>query len=76
MWRHTLNVHNGVNGGIGDYKMEVKKSFKEPLSRVIEEAVRIQEADRNPKVECLKSRHEYFRSEYVRPAFFKGLSDQ
>ena len=79
MWRHTLEEHGGVigsGGGITDYSMECLSTFKKPLTRILEEAVRIQRQSEDPKTISLNSKMEYFGSEYVRTVFTKGPADQ
>ena len=75
MWRHTESIHNGnigVGGGVKDYKMEVLDIYKEALTRIIGEAVRIEEQEKNKKVLSLNSKSEYFRSQYICPTFEEG----
>ena len=52
--------------------MEVLDSFKVALSRIIGEAVKIEEQEKNKKVLSLNSKSEYFRAQYIRPTFEKG----
>ena len=75
MHRHMVERHNGVIGngnGICDYKMESLNHFRESLTRVLEEAVRIQEVDSDPKILMMNSKFEYYGPQDVRPAFTKG----
>ena len=77
-WRHTNEKHNGIigtNKGAGDYKMKPLNKFNSALTRVLEEAVRIQQLESDPKLDNSNSRFEYFGPEYVRPSFTKGPID-
>ena len=76
MWNHTLQKHNGViNNIIGDYKIKLLKSFEKPLSRVLEEAVQIQNISSDPRIEMLNTKIEYYTPQYVRPIFVKGPAE-
>ena len=84
MWHHTREVHGGVigdQGGLGDYKMEVVSRFSDPMSRILEEAVRIREAEsldlgwseaNGKRTICLNGKLEYFQSQMVNTNFSKG----
>ena len=77
-WKHTLERHGGVigeNKGAKDYKMKPLNKFKKSLTRVIEEAVRIQQLESDPNLENLNSRLEYFAPKYGRPSFTKEPLD-
>ena len=53
MWRHTLEAHGGVIGplqGLSDYSMTVTGTFKDPLTRILDEAVKIKDFEDDPKV--------------------------
>ena len=46
LWRHCLSAHGSVMGaqdGVGDFKMDLIAPFKDPLGRVLREAMEIQE---------------------------------
>ena len=50
MWRHCETVHGGVAGpeqGVRDFKMTLVAPYKDPLSRVLREALEIQNLDNN-----------------------------
>ena len=75
MLRHCQLAHNGVfgdKGGMGDFSLEHISTFKDNLTRILEEAVLIQALEEDDKVECLNSKAEYFGAEYVPPCFPKG----
>ena len=79
MWRHTRDHHHGVIGhdrGSHDFTMKRLSTFKDPLTRIIEEAVEIKEQEDDRNVRSLNSRQEYFGAELVRSSFFKGPIDQ
>ena len=79
MSRHTEEEHDGVmgeDGGKTDYKMKVLNTFKDSLTRILEEAVRIQKQSEDPTIKSMNSKMEYFGSEYVRTVFMKGPTDQ
>ena len=49
MWGHIQKYHEGVRGpsdGAADFKMEVVALDKDPMRRIIREALRIKDADR------------------------------
>ena len=78
MHKHAVECHGGVlgvGGGINDFSMEALNRGMGPLNRVLEEAVRIQEIDSDPKIKVLNSKLEYYGAQYVRPAFVKGPAD-
>ena len=75
LWKHTKEEHQGVIGQ-NDYKMVPLERCKEPLGRVLTEAVHIQKNEEDPKTISLNSKMEYFGSEMVRPSFSKGPADQ
>ena len=44
MWNHTKEVHGGIHGrenGVRDYTMFLDASFKDPLTRQVEEDMRM-----------------------------------
>ena len=65
----------GADGGIGDYTMTPKENFKDPLTRIVNEAVRIEEQERDPKVISLNTKREYYGAQFVRPVFEKGARE-
>ena len=76
MWRHTVEAHGGViDSTVSDYNYKVVSSQREPLNRVLDEAVHIQMSSADPRVLSLNSRAEYFAPQYVRPGFFKGVEN-
>ena len=78
MWRHTLEAHGGLIGslnGLNDYSMKVTGTFKDPLSRILDEAVRIKDLEDDPSVNCLNSKGEYFQSQYIRTSYQKGAQN-
>ena len=78
MWRHTGSCHGGVvgrEGGVKDYKMEPKERFREPLTRIMNEAVRIEMQEKDPKVISLNSKREYFGAQFISPVFEKGVRE-
>ena len=45
MWRHCVGTHGGVlgdHGGRGDFKMDIISHHRDPLTRVLKEAIEIQ----------------------------------
>ena len=76
MWKHCVDMHGGVygeEGGVRDFKMEVVSVHKEPLSRVLREALEIQQLENmkigwksldrdGRKVSCLNSKQEYYQN--------------
>ena len=77
-------MHGGVlgeQGGLTDYKMEVVGRFRDPLSRILDEAIRIKDAEMKEKnlpvpdqkkVICMNSKLDYFKSQAVHTTFGKG----
>ena len=76
MWKHCQERHGGVIRGDKDFRMEPVDSFRDPLPRILQEAVLIQHNESNPRTKNLNSKMEYFGPEYIRPAFAKGPVDQ
>ena len=79
MHKHMMEEHEGVMGGEGgifDFKMEALNRFRDPLTRILEEAVRIQEIDGDPRVKMMNSKMEHYGPQYVRPEFTKGPADR
>lgn len=75
MWRHTVEAHGGVMGpdrGIGDYSMEVTKSFRDPFTRIIDEAIGVKMAEDDPGVDCQNSKGEYFQPQFTRVVYSRG----
>ena len=70
MYRHQVEKHNGEPA---NFKMKVVKSFKDPLSRQVTEAVMI----KNHKGELLNSKSEFFQPSIVRvrQEILTGLED-
>ena len=76
MWRHTSEHHGGViNSVVGDYEYNILNSHREPLNRVLGEAVQIKTSTKNPMVISMNSRIEYFAPQYVAPVYIKGPSN-
>ena len=60
MWNHTKEVHGGIPGlenGVRDYKMFLDGSFKDPLTRQVEEDVRMRVGIKERVMERCKDRH-------------------
>ena len=86
MWRHCETVHGGVTGpenGVGDFKMDLVAPFKDPLSRVLREALEIQNLENNDigwrsvehdgrRVHCLNSKQEYYQNVIPRSVQIRG----
>ena len=75
MWKHCVATHGGVfgeDGGKKDYRMTRIATYEKALTRILEEAVLIQKADGDEKVECLNTKEEYYGAEFIRPCFPKG----
>ena len=70
MYKHQMEKHNGEPA---NFKMKVVKSFKDPLSRQVTEAVMI----KNHKGELLNSKSEFFQPSIVRvrQEILTGLED-
>jgi hypothetical protein len=76
MWRHCQTVHGGVAGpeyGVKDFRMDLVAPFKDPLSRVLREALEIQTLENNDigwrslqqdgrKIHCMNSKQEYHQN--------------
>ncbi len=76
MWRHCEAAHGGVLGsqnGVCDYKMDLIAPYKDPLARVLREALEIQKMENmeigwrsvekdGRKVQCLNSKQEYHQN--------------
>ena len=78
MWRHALEAHGGVIGplnGLKDFSMKVTGTFKDPLTRILNEAVRIKDLEDEPSVNCLNSKGEYYKSQYIRTSYHKGAQN-
>ena len=78
MWRHTLESHGGVIGphnGLNDYSMKVTGTFNDPLSRILNEAVKIKNLEDDPSIKCLNSKREYYQSQYIRTSYQKGTQN-
>ena len=56
--------------------MKPVERFRDPLTQILHEAVRIQQNEGDPMTLNMNSQMEYFRPEYVRPSFSKGPVDQ
>ena len=84
MWNHTKSVHGGIPGadnGAGDYQMYLDGSFRDPLTRQVDEDVRMRvgleelvkqrckdrSSDRN--IELMNSKNEYFKPKSVITTF-------
>ena len=84
MWNHTKNIHRGVpgpNNGEDDYQMFLDGSFRDPLTRQVDEDVRMRVGvvevarrrckDRNCdiNVQLMNTRNEYFKPKSVITTF-------
>ena len=86
MWRHCEAVHGGVLGsqnGVGDFKMDIIAPYKDPLARVLREAIEIQKLENNEvgwrsvehdgrKTQCLNSKQEYYQNVIPRSVQIRG----
>ena len=86
MWRHCQVAHGGIMGtedGLGDFRMDQVSSHRDPLSRVLREALEIQELENNEigwktvnqdgrKIHCLNSKQEYFQNVIPRTVQIRG----
>ena len=84
MHKHTISHHDGIvgrEGGIHDYKMTVTHTFRKPMDRILDEAVRIKHQEDQANcwtgsgeigVESLNSKQDYFQSSCVRTNFSRG----
>ena len=55
--------------------MKVTGVFKDPLTRILDEAVRIKDLEDDPAANCLNSKGEYFQSQYIRTSYTKGTQN-
>ena len=84
MWNHTKHIHGGVpgpNNGEDDYQMFLDGSFRDPLTRQVDEDVRMRVGvvevarrrckDRNCdiNVQLMNTRNEYFKPKSVMTTF-------
>ena len=76
LWKHCKEEHGGLIEGETDFRMKPVEKFRDPITRILHEAVRIQQNEVDPKTLNLNSKMEYFGPEYVRPNFSKGPVDQ
>ena len=74
LWKHTQERHGGVIG-VKDYSMGPIARCKDPMTRILTEAVYIQSNEADVKTQSLNSKIEYYGAEYVRPSFSKGPAD-
>ena len=77
MYRHCQESHGGVkgpNGGLEDFTMKVTKTFQDPLTRILDEVVRIKDLEDNNNFMCLNTKEEYYQSQYIRITYSKGAS--
>ena len=73
----------GTMDGMGDFKMDLVSLHRDPLSRVLREALEIQELENNElgwrsveqdgrKMHCLNSKQEYFQNVIPRTIQIRG----
>ena len=86
MWRHCEAVHGGVFGsqnGVGDFRMDLIAPYKDPLARVLWEALEIQKMENKElgwrsvehdgrKTKCLNSKQEYYQNVIPRSVQISG----
>ena len=86
MWQHCKVAHGGIMGsmdGLGDFRMDQISSHRDPLSRVLREALEIQELENNDigwrsvnldgrQINCLNSKQEYFQNVIPRTIQIRG----
>ena len=86
MWRHCQAAHGGIMGnmdGLGDFRMNLVSSHRDPLSRVLRESLDIQELENNElgwrslnqdgrQIHCLNSKQEYFENVIPRTIQIRG----
>ena len=86
MWRHCETVHGGrtgPDGGVRDFRMDLVAPFKDPLSRVLREALEIQNLENNDlgwrslaqdgrRIHCLNSKQEYYQNVIPRSVQIRG----
>ena len=80
MWLHTEEDHGwtmGPNQGAQDYLMVVTSQTRDPVARILEEGVVIEDLKASDTIHCLNSNSEFFQSEHIQVTYSKGLlSDQ
>ena len=73
----------GTTDGMGDFKMDLVSSHRDPLSRVLREALQIQELENyeigwrsveedGRQIHCLNSKQEYFQNVIPRTIQIRG----
>ena len=73
----------GTEDGLGDFRMDQVSSHRDPLSRVLREALEIQELENNEigwksvnqhgrLIHCLNSKQEYFQTVIPRTVQIRG----
>ena len=70
-----MTHHSGVmgpNGGLLDYTMEVVATGQKPLTRVIDEGIRVKDLENDTKIDCLNSKSEYYQAEFIRVSYTRG----
>ena len=86
MWRHCEAMHGGTtgdDGGLKDFRMDLVAPYKDPLARVLREALEIQNLENNDlgwrsiaqdgrKVHCLNSKQEYHQNVIPRSVQIRG----
>ena len=70
MWDHNRDTHMDLDMNINDFQFNIVNTFSDPMTRQIEEAVRIQQSlthgihidrtGKSRKVKSLNRKHEYF----------------
>lgn len=73
----------GTQGGLGDFKMEIQSHYRNPLARVLREAIEIQELENmefgwssveadERKVKCLNSKQDFSQNSIPRTVHIRG----
>ena len=86
MWKHCESAHGGIVGpqnGVLDFKMGLIAPYKDPLARVLREALEIQNLENlelgwrsveqdGRKIQCLNSKQEYYQNVIPRSVQIRG----
>ena len=67
MWNHAKEVHEGRKDL--SFKMVRLSTSKDPMRRVLEESVRINQVKRERQVCLMNTKSEYFGLQVVRPNY-------
>ena len=63
----------GTDRGVRDYFMTRHSSFKDPLTRILEEAVLIKRQEGDSRILSLNTRAEYFGSQMTSVVIRRGI---